>query len=98
MDEFINRLDDMWLDDDTIVKLYSNYAGNRFAVEVVYTDIDDNDWEEFDNLDDAIDKYDSVLNETEEHDPSYLKRRFRQNFYNHLHNKIPRKYLKDRFK
>ena len=74
MDEFINRLDDMWLDDDTIVKLYSNYAGNRFAVEVVYTDINDNDWEEFDNLDDAVDKYDSVIKEGEFSDPNYLKR------------------------
>tara|TARA_R100001594_G_scaffold132325_1_gene172483 strand:- start:290 stop:502 length:213 start_codon:yes stop_codon:yes gene_type:complete len=54
MDEFINRLDDKWLNDNTIVKLYSNQNNKKFAVEVVYTDIDDNDWEEFDNLTDAV--------------------------------------------
>ena len=93
----------MWLDDDTIVKLYSNYAGNRFAVEVVYTDINDNDWEEFDNPDDAVDKYDSVIKEGEFSDPNYLKRRvikdqLRKYFDDALHNKIPRKYREDRFK
>ena len=55
------RLKTEWLENDKIkVSLYGNINNSRYAVQIDYLNINDYDYQEFNNYLEAIEKYENI--------------------------------------